>query len=86
MLLGNSQYYTTNSNSPQTFQKSKSHLQILGVIRAIWRKLQIEKSQFWSDLWIVLSSGAFSSVHTNWYAFCKEKNFHNYVEILAATV
>jgi len=63
-ILHNKKQQSTN------FPNSRSHLQILGVIRAIWGKLQIDKSQFWSDLWIMLSSGAFSSVHTSWYAFC----------------
>jgi hypothetical protein len=70
---------------PQIFQKSRSHLQILGARRVTWSKMDTEDPQFWSDLPL---SAAFCSMHGNWYTFSyvRTNNAKIMLKILGATV
>ena len=55
--------------SPQIFQISISHLQILGTRMLPWSQFQTEYPKLWCNLQTSLLSGAFCSVYVNWYPF-----------------
>lgn len=47
--------------------KSGSHLSIIGARTVKQGIYHTDYPQFWSDLWMLLLSGAFFSVYINWY-------------------
>jgi len=53
----------------QIFQKSRNHLQILGLRSVKRSNFGTEDPQFWSYEWTSLLSGALCSVHVYWYPF-----------------
>jgi hypothetical protein len=64
------QHYNTGICSGlQIFQKSGTHIQILGARKVTWNVSHNEGPQVWSDLWTSLISGAFCSMHASWYTF-----------------
>jgi hypothetical protein len=66
----------------QIFQKSRSHLQILGVRKVTRSKFHNADPQFWTESVTSHSPRSFCSVYVNWYTllYCKEKYCSNYDE------
>jgi hypothetical protein len=74
-------------SGPKFFQKSRSHLQILGTTMMTWSKFRTDSPQFWSDLWTIMLSGPFCLVHVNWYTFLymKKNAVNTMLKMLGAT-
>ena len=68
------------------FQKSRSHIKILGARKGAWNKFHTENPQFCSDLCNSLLSDAFVSVYMKTYvlSYVQDKNCSNCDEYLVA--